>query len=302
MRLPRPRNLVGAIVIILMFVAIGLVIAQDQETLRIRTPLAAGRSALSRLPRDAARRSADVRRRLHRPYQRRPGVSRHARGDRRGAAPRRFETYIFDAGEIAERFTTALEAAARRGVECRMVLDSVGASDDGRRHIERLEQAGCRIGWFNPVASFAHRGGELPHAPEGAGRRRRCRLRRRHRHRGPVGVRHGEDAPQWRDTHFEVHGPAAINVEAAFHENWIETGGVVEPDLLLHAEPTGKAQSIVVWSSPEGGANETEAALPAGDRGGAEDARHPVAVPDHRRIDAVEPQRGAAARRPRSGC
>ena len=53
-----------------------------------------------------------------------------------------------------------------------------------------------------------------------------------------------------------MHGPAAINVEAAFHENWIETGGVVEPDLLLHAEPAGPAQSIVVWSSPEGGANE----------------------------------------------
>ncbi len=41
MRVPRPRNLVAAIVVILMFVAIGLVIAQDQETLRIRTPLAA---------------------------------------------------------------------------------------------------------------------------------------------------------------------------------------------------------------------------------------------------------------------
>jgi cardiolipin synthase A/B len=65
-----------------------------------------------------------------------------------------------------------------------------------------------------------------------------------------------EDSPTWRDTHFEVRGPAAINVEAGFHENWIETGGEVEPDLLLHAEPTGKARSIVVWSSPEGGANE----------------------------------------------
>jgi cardiolipin synthase len=53
-----------------------------------------------------------------------------------------------------------------------------------------------------------------------------------------------------------VRGPAAINIEAAFHENWIETGGVVDPDVLPHDDqPNGTARSIVVWSSPEGGTN-----------------------------------------------
>jgi cardiolipin synthase len=53
-----------------------------------------------------------------------------------------------------------------------------------------------------------------------------------------------------------VRGPAAIDIEAAFHENWIETGGIVDPDVLPHDnEPDGPAQSIVVWSSPEGGTN-----------------------------------------------
>jgi cardiolipin synthase len=65
-----------------------------------------------------------------------------------------------------------------------------------------------------------------------------------------------EGQAQWRDTHVEVRGPAAVNIEAAFNENWIETGGVVEPDLLPHDdEPSGTARSIVVWSSPEGGTN-----------------------------------------------
>ena len=60
----------------------------------------------------------------------------------------------------------------------------------------------------------------------------------------------------WRDTHVELRGPAAVNVEAGFNENWIETGGIVEPDLLVHDdEPAGPARSIVVWSSPEGGTN-----------------------------------------------
>ena len=45
-------------------------------------------------------------------------------------------------------------------------------------------------------------------------------------------------------------------MEAAFNENWIETGGVVEPDLVPHDRPAGgTAKSTAVWSSPEGGAS-----------------------------------------------
>ena len=136
-----------------------------------------------------------------------------------------------------------------------MVLDSVGSSSMDRGHIERLERAGCRIGWFNAISSFSIEEANY----------------RTHRKAlvadgdvafiGGIGIadhwlRDTEGGPRWRDTHFEVHGPAAINVEAAFHENWIETGGVVEPDLLPHADAKGTAQSVVVWSSPEGGANE----------------------------------------------
>jgi hypothetical protein len=41
MRVPKPRNVLLAILIVAIVVAVGLVIAQDQETLRVRTPLAA---------------------------------------------------------------------------------------------------------------------------------------------------------------------------------------------------------------------------------------------------------------------
>ena len=255
MRLPRTRNLVSAIAIIIVMIAAGLVIAQDQETLRIRTPLA---SDDPRFPDYLATLLGD-------PLTVGDTYIVHTDGDKAfpamlsaiDAAKHRivFETYIFDTGQIAERFVGAFEAAARRGVRCQLVLDSVGVSDMDERHIERLEAAGCRIGWFNPISSFAIEEANY----------------RTHRKAlvvdgdvafiGGIGIADqwlvdSEDSPKWRDTHFEVRGPAAINVEAAFHENWIETGGVVEPDLLLHAAPAGKAKSIVVWSSPEGGANE----------------------------------------------
>src|SRR5688500_4525111 len=166
-----------------------------------------------------------------------------------------FEGYIYDsATDIAERFTTALEAAAQRGVQVQLVFDSVGAKVDAG-HEQRLEKAGARIGWFNPVRSFSIEEANY----------------RTHRKAlvvdgdvaflGGIGIadqwaKDTEKEKKWRDTHIEVRGPAAINIEAAFNENWIETGGVVDPDVLAHDnEPDGPATSIVVWSSPEGGTN-----------------------------------------------
>ena len=255
MKLPKPRNLILGIVIGILIVAAGLLIAQDQETLRVRTSLAAEDP---RFPQYLARL-------LGHPVTTGDSYVVLTNGDAAfpamlaaiDAAKHRvsFEGYIYDgSGEIAGRFTSALEAAARRGAEVRLVFDSVGAKVDPE-HVTRLEQAGCRIGWFNPVRSLAIEEANY----------------RTHRKAlvvdgdvaflGGIGIadqwaRDTEKEKQWRDTHVEVRGPAAINIEAAFNENWIETGGVVEPDVLTHDnEPDGPATSIVVWSSPEGGTN-----------------------------------------------
>ncbi|HET9191587.1 MAG TPA: phospholipase D-like domain-containing protein [Vicinamibacterales bacterium] len=255
MKLPKPRNLIIGIVIGVIIVGMGLVVAQDQETLRVRTSLAA---TDPRFPGYLAK------------------LSGHAltSGDRYtvltngdaafpemlaaiGAAQHRvaFEGYIYDSKEdIARRFTDAFVAAAQRGVEVRLVFDAFGAklSDEDE---SRLEDAGCRIGWFNKVRSRAieevnyrtHRkalivDGEVAFV-------------------GGIGIadqwaRDTEKERKWRDTHIKVVGPAATDVEAAFNENWIETGGIVDPDVIPHdPNPRGPASSIVVWSSPEGGTN-----------------------------------------------
>ena len=255
MKRPHTRNIIAAIVLAMAVIAIGLVLAQDQETLRVRTELAAEDP---RFPEYLARL-------LGHPLTTGDSYVVHTNGDQAfpamlGAIERArhrvsFETYIYDTGQIPDRFAAALEAAAKRGVEVRIVLDSMGASSMDPAVVERLEAAGCRIGWFNPVASWGfeevnyrtHRkalvvDGDLAFV-------------------GGVGIADQWAMPVggqavWRDTHIELRGPAAINVEAAFNENWIETGGVVAPDLLAHDdEPAGSARSIVVWSSPEGGTN-----------------------------------------------
>ncbi len=253
MRVPKLRNIGIAIIILLGVVGAGLVIAQDQEDLRVRTPVAATDPAfpgyLATL--------------LGHPLTTGDTYIVHANGDVAfpamvaaiEAARNRisFETYIYSTGRVAEQFTTAFEAAARRGVEVRMVVDAVGSSDMDPAHIKRLEQAGCRLGWFNTAG----------HLEEVNYRTHRKALVVD----GDVAFVGGmgladqwlistDDQPQWRDTQFEVRGPAAVHVEAAFNENWIETGGIVEPDLLTHAPGAGSARSAVIWSSPEGGTNE----------------------------------------------
>jgi cardiolipin synthase A/B len=255
MGLPKARNvLIGAVVVVL-FIAAGLVLAQDQETVRVKTSVAA---TDPQFPEYLARL-------IGRPLTSGDEYIVHTNGDRafpamldaiaRAQHRIAFETYIYDTGKVASQFTDAFEAAARRGVEVRMVLDSIGAQSIDPDHLKRLEAAGCRIGWYNKVASYSVEEANY----------------RTHRKAlvidgdvafvGGLGISDQwamdvEGQKKWRDTHVEVRGPAAMDVEGAFYENWIETSGLVDPDVLTHAPAEGPAQSIVVASSPEGGTNE----------------------------------------------
>jgi len=254
-KLPKRRNLIIGIVIALIVVGMGLVIAQDQETLRVRTSVAATDPVF---PAYLAKLSGH-------PLTSGDSYAVLTGGD--AAFPAMieaiaharhrvsFEGYIYDsASDVAKKFTDAFVAAAGRGVEVRLVFDAFGAKVSDA-DADRMEKAGCRIGWFNRVRSRAIE--EVNY--------------RTHRKAlivdgdvafvGGIGIsdqwaRDTDKERKWRDTHVRVSGPAATDVEAAFNENWIETGGVVEPDVIPHdPHPRGPASSIIVWSSPEGGTN-----------------------------------------------
>jgi cardiolipin synthase A/B len=254
-RTPKPRNLVFGLLLALAVVGAGLIIAQDQETLRVRTSLAA---TDPRFPDYLARL-------LGHPLTTGDRYIVHTDGPAafpamlaaidRASSRISFETYIFDVGTVAEQFTSAFERAARRGVEVRMVLDAIGAKTIDPAHLQRLENAGCTIGWFNSVGSYSLE--EINYRTH----RKALVIDGDIAFVGGMGIadhwaQDAEDARRWRDTQIEIGGAAAMNIEAAFNENWIETGGIVDPDVLTHTAPAeASASSIVVWSSPEGGTN-----------------------------------------------
>ena len=255
MGLPKPRTLIIGVVIALLVIAGGLLIAQDQETLRVRTELPA---ADAQFPEYLARL-------LGAPLTAGDAYVVHTDGT--SAFPAMlaaiehakhrisFETYVYQSGQIGARFTEALEAAARRGVNVRMVLDSLGANKTSEEDIERLRRAGAQVAWFNKVSGLNFE--ELNYRTH----RKSLVIDGDVAFVGGIGIADQwaldtEDEPRWRDTQIEVRGPAAVYVEGSFNENWIESGEVVAPDLLPHDdEPTGSARSIVVWSGPEGGAS-----------------------------------------------
>ncbi len=255
MRLPKARNVLLALLVLAVVLAVGLVIAQDQETLRVRAPLGA---ADPRFPDYLARllghpiTSGDRYVVLQNGVDTFPAMLKAIEGAKRRIS---FETFIFSPGEMAGRFISAFAAAAQRGVAVRIVLDDMGTSDLPVDEVQRLRDAGCEVGLFNP---FRYSGLEEMNY-------------RTHRkillvdgdvaYVGGIGIAdhwmgNAQDPEHWRDTQFEVHGPAVDNIEAGFHENWIETGGIVEPIVQpLDGATAGDARSIVVWSSPEGGTN-----------------------------------------------
>jgi cardiolipin synthase len=238
-------------------IAVLLLLAQDQQTLTIRSAVSA----------EDARHPAYLAALVGADLSRGNRYIVHTNGDEffpamlnaiRGAKRRiSFESYIYKSGTaIAEEFTRAFEEAARRGVTVNLVLDAVGSSSLSDEDLKRLRDAGCRVALFNAPTWYSLE--EVNY--------------RTHRKilvvDGEVGFTGGagvddqwkgdaRNKQEWRDTQVEVHGPLARVLEGGFYENFVETAGVVAPE--LDAFVPGKNEegaSFVVRSSPTGGAND----------------------------------------------
>ena len=250
------RRAFAILLVLAAVVALLLMLAQDQETLKIRSPIAADD------PRHPAYIAALVGGSLSRGNrydvltngdQFFPAMLDAIRNAKRRIS---FETYIYDTGEVANQFTTALEEVARRGVHVNLVVDSVGASGMKAEDLKRLEAAGCHIGSFNSLKWYnleevnyrTHRkilvvDGEVGFT-------------------GGAGVAdhwlgHAQDKDHWRDTQVRMRGPIVRLVEAAFYENFVETDDIVTPELdEPRTEIDDVGHSLVLRSSPSGGSSD----------------------------------------------
>jgi cardiolipin synthase len=257
MGMPPVRRAFVILFCVVLVVALGLVLAQDQTTLRLRSAYPAEHpqhpSYIAALVGADSRRGNDYDI-LVNGDEIFPAMLAAINGARQRIS---FETYIYDSGEVANQFTTALEAAAKRGVRVRIVVDALGSSSMDEAHAARLRAAGCQLVRFNPIAWYS-----LEHVNY-----------RTHRKifvvdgevgfTGGVGVAdhwlgHAQDKDHWRETHVRVRGPIVRLMEAAFYEDFAEADGPEVPELGDESGPASAdhGASIVVRSSPTGGSND----------------------------------------------
>jgi cardiolipin synthase len=252
----RHHRILAAILIGLIVLAAGRLIAQDQETIQIKSPLAADDS---RYPQYLANllghrlTSNDSYTVLTDGPQAFPAMLAAIKQAQQRVA---LETYIYEKGDVGTQFTDALEAAAKRGVKVFIILDSVGSKKMSGDDSDRLKAAGAEIHWVNPLVSLQFE--EINYRTH----RKALIVDGSVAFIGGMGIadqwaHDDKDMPMWRDTMVEMHGPVVADVEAAFNQNWIVVGGIVEPQVEANTAPaTGTAKSIVVWSAPQSGANE----------------------------------------------
>ena len=143
------------------------------------------------------------------------------------------QTYVYWRGDIARDVAGAIADKAKDGVECKVILDALGAAKMDRSLVGEMEDAGVEVVLLRPPKPYAIR-----------------RVANRTHRRlliadGEVGMTGGvgiaeewtgnaEDPDHWRDTHVRVRGPVVRGMLGAFAENWLEgTGQVLAGDHYL---------------------------------------------------------------------
>lgn len=132
-------------------------------------------------------------------------------------------TYIFDNDSSGREFAGALGAASRRGVEVRVLVDSLGARYSFPSIFHRLKREGVRYARFMAPFNHGHIGSINLRTHRkilvadgrqgftgGINFREACVMAKNPRH--PV-----------RDLHFRVEGPVVGQLQEAFAEDWVFT-------------------------------------------------------------------------------
>jgi len=133
-----------------------------------------------------------------------------------------FETYIYWSGEIGRKFSEALCERARAGVKVHVMLDWVGCGKMEGKCLTDMKAAGIEVEKYHPLGWYSlTRLNNRTH-------RKLLVVDGRIGFTGGVGIAdlwegHAESKDHWRDSHYQIEGPAVAQMQAAFTDNWIKT-------------------------------------------------------------------------------
>lgn len=157
------------------------------------------------------------------------------------AAARRqilLELYLFESGRVADRFISALGAAAARGVDVRIIIDAFGSLALSSRDRESLCRAGAQLHVYNPLQILGDRLQNLARD-----HRKLLVIDGERAFVGGTGIT-DEFSPEaspdtyWRETMLDMHGPIVGDWARLFAQVWTSGGN---PAFRL-AHPSGRAR------------------------------------------------------------
>ncbi len=169
------------------------------------------------------------------------------------------EYYIWQRDRTGTRLRDLVVRKAREGVDVRFLFDGVGSLLLTNRFLKPMRDAGVQVAAFLPGATI---------------RERWSFNLRNHRKVVVVdgrvaftgGMNVGDeylglnrDRGYWRDAHLRVEGPAALQLQQVFAEDWYFATGEALTDLALYPDPgsPGDVVAQVVTGGPTGPNNPT---------------------------------------------
>jgi cardiolipin synthase len=166
------------------------------------------------------------------------------------------EFYIYWDGDIGRTFAETLAERARAGVRVNVILDAVGSSPMSPELVLFLERNGVSVEWYHPIRWYTlsrvnhrtHRKLLVVDGEVGF-----C---------GGVGIAdlwlgNAESKEHWRDTVARVEGPAVMQMQFAFMDNWVKSRGelLTGLDYFPQLSPRGTCFAQVLKSSPSEGSS-----------------------------------------------
>ena len=135
-----------------------------------------------------------------------------------------FETFAFIESPVTRAFSEALAEKAREGVAVHVILDGIGSRDVGEFNIGLMRNAGAEVNIYHPIHHIA------PNTLSNRTHRKILVVDGKVGFTGGAGFAHAwtgnaESPSFWRDTQYEVKGPAVRQLQQAFSDNWGEMTG-----------------------------------------------------------------------------
>jgi cardiolipin synthase len=170
-----------------------------------------------------------------------------------------FLTFVYWKGRVAEELALALSEKARQGVGVRVILDGFGSMPMRQELIDVMVDAGVDVERFRTPVRWKF--WEADHRTH----RKILVVDNRIAFTGGVGIAEewegdARDESEWRDTHFRIEGPAAMDLRAVFLTDWRDTGHPVARSDVLVSPPhaAGTVRMAVIDGSAQIGYSDAQ--------------------------------------------